>query len=110
MAAEQGKFWHFVDRLYREPHQLDQNGYLALMRDFGFSSSQVQAVLADRQSAPALRVQRDVALANRLGAHLTPTFVVVIGHKPPVSANHRRLAEILNSSEVEAIFSRSRTR
>ena len=23
IAAEQGKFWSFVDRLYREPHQLD---------------------------------------------------------------------------------------
>src|SRR5204863_8189814 len=30
IAAEQGKFWSFVDRLYREPHQLDQNGYLGL--------------------------------------------------------------------------------
>ena len=26
IAAEQGKFWRFVDRLYREPDQLDQDG------------------------------------------------------------------------------------
>jgi uncharacterized membrane protein/predicted DsbA family dithiol-disulfide isomerase len=104
IAAEQGKFWPFVDRLYREPHQLDQNGYLGLMRELGLATSQVQSLLADLHSAPAHRVQRDRALADRLGVHLTPTFVVVINHKMPVSANHRSLAAILNSAEVQAIF------
>jgi hypothetical protein len=52
-------------------------------------------------------VQRDRALADRLGVHLTPIFVVVIDHKAPVSANHRSLAEILNSGEVQAILDRA---
>ncbi len=108
IAAEQGKFWRFVDRLYREPHQLDQNGYVGLMRELGFATTQVQSLLADPHSAPALRVQRDRALADRLGVHLTPTFVVVIDHKPPVSANHRSLAAILNSPEVQAILDHTR--
>ena len=107
IAAEQGKFWPFVDRLYREPHQPDQNGYLALMGDLGFASSQVQPILADLHSAAALRVERDRALADRLGAHFTPTFVVIIDHKTPVSANHRSLAAILNSAVVRSIFDHS---
>ena len=104
IAAEQGKFWSFVDRLYREPHQLDQNGYLGLMRDLGLATPQVQSLVADPHSAPALRVQRDRALADRLGVHLTPTFVVIIDHKAPVSANHRSLAAILNSAAVQSVF------
>jgi protein-disulfide isomerase/uncharacterized membrane protein len=104
IAAEQGKFWRFVDRLYREPRQLDENGYLGLMRELGLATPQLQSLLADPHSAPALRVQRDRALADRLGVHLTPIFVVVIDHKAPVSANHRSLATILNSPEVQAIF------
>jgi uncharacterized membrane protein len=104
IAAEQGKFWRFVDRLYREPHQLDQNGYLGLMRELGLATPQVQSLLADPHSAPALRVQRDRALADRLGVHLTPTFVVLIDHKAPVSANHRSLAAMLNSAEVRSVF------
>ena len=104
IAAEQGKFWRFVDRLYREPHQLDQNGYLGLMRELGLGSPEVQSLLTDPHSAPALRVQRDRALADRLDAHLTPTFVVIIDQKAPVSANHRSLAAILNSAEVQAVF------
>jgi len=54
----------------------------------------VQSLLADRHSAPALGVQRDRALADCLGVHLTPTFLAVIDHKMPVSANHRSLAAI----------------
>jgi protein-disulfide isomerase len=104
IAAEHGKFWRFVDRLYREPHQLDQNGYLGLMRELGLATPQVQSLLADPRSAPALRVQRDRALADRLGVQLTPTFVVVIDHKAPVSANHRSLAAMLNSAEVQSVF------
>jgi len=107
IAAEEGRFWSFVDRLYREPHQLDENGYLGLMRELGLATPQVQSLLADPHSAPALRVQRDRALADRLGVHLTPTFVVVIDHKAPVSANHRSLAAILNSGEVQAILDRA---
>ena len=76
------------------------------MRELGLATPQVQSLVADRNSVPALRVQRDRALADRLGVHLTPTFVVVIDHKAPVSANHRSLAAILNSAEVQAILDR----
>ena len=107
IAAADGKFWRFVDRLYREPQQPDQNGYLALMGDLGFASSQVQPILADPHSAAAVRMQLDRALADRLGVHFTPTFVVIIDHKTPVSANHRSLADILNSAEVRSIFDHS---
>ena len=104
IAADGGKFWQFVEQLYREPHQLDHDGYLRLMRDLGFQSSRVEAILADAHAPPAARVQRDTALAERLGVHSTPTFVLIIGHNPPVSANHRSLATILNSPAVQALF------
>ena len=79
-------------------------GTSELMRELGLATPQVQSLLADRHSAPALGVQRDRALADCLGVHLTPTFLAVIDHKAPVSANHRSLATILNSSEVKAIL------
>jgi hypothetical protein len=47
-------------------------------------------------------------LAERLGVHSTPTFVLVIGHGPPVSANDRSLATILNSPDVQALFAHER--
>jgi uncharacterized membrane protein len=104
IAADGGEFWQFVEKLYREPHQLDHDGYLRLMRDLGFHSSRVEAILADAHAPPTARVRRDTALAERLGVHSTPTFVLIIGHNPPVSANHRSLATILNSPAVQALF------
>jgi predicted DsbA family dithiol-disulfide isomerase/uncharacterized membrane protein len=104
IAADGGKFWQFVEKLYREPHQLDHAGYLRLMRDLGFQSSRVEAILADAHAPPTDRVRRDAALAERLGVHSTPTFVLIIGHNPPVSANHRSLVRILNSRAVQALF------
>lgn len=104
IAADRGEFWQFVEKLYREPHQLDHDGYLRLMRDLGFQSSRVEAILADTHAAPIARVRRDTALAERLGVHSTPMFVLVIGHNAPVSANHRSLATILNSPAVQALF------
>jgi len=104
IAADGGKFWQFVERLYREPHQLDHAGYLRLMRDLGFQTSRVEAILADAHAPPTDRVRRDTALAERLGVHSTPTFVLIIGHDPPISANHRSLARILNSPAVKALF------
>jgi uncharacterized membrane protein len=104
IAADEGKFWQFLEKLYREPRQLDHAGYLRLMRDLGFEASRVEAILADVHAPPVDRVRRDTALANRLGVHSTPTFVLIIGHNPPVSANHRSLARILNSPAVKALF------
>jgi uncharacterized membrane protein len=104
IAADGGKFWQFLEKLYREPHQPDQAGYLRLMRDLGFQSSRVEAILADPHAPPIDRVRRDTALAERLGVHWTPTFVLVIGHNPPVSANHRSLARILKSRAVQALL------
>lgn len=104
IAADDGKFWQFLEKLYREPRQLDHAGYLRLMRDLGFEASRVEAILADVHAPPVDRVRRDTALANRLGVHSTPTFVLIIGHNPPVSANHRSLARILNSPAVKALF------
>src|SRR5205814_9007627 len=104
IAADRGEFWQFVEKLYREPHQLDHDGYLRLMRDLGFESSRAEAILADADAAPMARVRRDTALAERLSVHSTPIFVLFIGYNPPVSANHRSLATILNSPAVQALF------
>jgi len=104
IAADGGKFWQFVEKLYREPHQLDHAGYLRLMRDLGFQSSRVEAILADAHAPSTDRVRGDTALADRLGVHSTPTFVLIIGHNPPVSANHRSLATMLNSPAVQAVL------
>lgn len=32
IAANRGEFWQFLEKLYREPYQLDHDGYLRITR------------------------------------------------------------------------------
>ena len=74
------------------------------MSELGFSGAEVEDVLNDSHARPTARVERDIAFADRLGVQFTPTFVVILGANPPVSANHRMLGEILNSPGAEALL------
>jgi uncharacterized membrane protein/predicted DsbA family dithiol-disulfide isomerase len=110
IAAERGKFWQFVNRLYAETQEPNVDRYRKVMRDLGIDPSVAEADLSDSRSGSLGIVQRDIALADRLGVRQTPTFVVIItGRKDPMSANHRMLSEILNSQEVQQLLEGWRT-
>jgi protein-disulfide isomerase/uncharacterized membrane protein len=104
IAAERGKFWEFVERMYAQTDPLDPHGYLRVMRDLGLPESDANKLAGASPVIPSGQVERDIALADQLGVRFTPTFVVIVGANGPVSANHRSLAEILNSDSVQAIL------
>jgi protein-disulfide isomerase len=102
VAAERGQFWEFVELMHRQQTPLDAAGYLQLMRGLGFDPAQVEKRMNDPRDPAIVRAQRDKALAERLGIDATPTFLVLAGDHPPVSANQRTLPRVLNAPEVVA--------
>jgi protein-disulfide isomerase len=96
MAAERGKFWAFADAAFNRPG-LDRAHILALMKRLGFEPAAVEARLGDPKEPAIARVLRDEGLAGRLQINQTPTFIVLARGRPPVSANQRILARLLNS-------------
>jgi protein-disulfide isomerase/uncharacterized membrane protein len=104
MAGEEGKFWEFVHEIYSRTQQLNKEGYLSLMESLGFDPAAVEERFEDPDDPAIARVQRDMALAERLSVTATPTFLVLINDNPPVSANQRTLPEILNAPEVLALL------
>ncbi|MDP3071743.1 MAG: DsbA family protein [Opitutaceae bacterium] len=102
MAGEQGKFWPFVEAVHARSHQLDRPGYLELMSNLGFNSTNVEARLSDPQDAAVGRVLRDEELAERLGINQTPTFVLLVAGQQPISGNQRTLPRLLNSPVVQS--------
>jgi hypothetical protein len=65
----------------------------------------MQEVSGDNPDDPAVaRVLRDVDFAAELGVNATPTFIVLIGDDPPISANQRTLARILDSPRVRTLL------
>jgi protein-disulfide isomerase len=102
IAAEQGKFWEFVKAVYAQPGLLHREGLLTLMTALGLDAEAAEQRVADAEDPAIDRLNADIALANRLGIHATPTFVLVLQGFPPVSANQRTLPEMLNSAPVQA--------
>jgi protein-disulfide isomerase len=102
IAAERGRFWEFVEHIHNRKTQLNSAGYLQLMSTLGFKASAVKARLDDPRNSAAARVQRDIALAERLGIRATPTFVLLVQDQLPISAGERTLPMLLNSPVVQS--------
>lgn len=110
IAAEQGKFWEFAETLYADPRRFSRAGLLGLMRDLGLDAEEAERRIADGEDPSIARLNADLALAEALGVHATPTFVVLVEGRPPVSANQRTLETYLNSVTVQARLAASRSR
>ena len=108
IAADRSAFWQFIEALCREPHQLDHDGYLRLMRDLGFHLRESKLFWPTPRAAPIAGVRCDIALTERLVSIRRQRSCWSSAHNPPGSANHRSLATILNSPKVQALFAHER--
>jgi protein-disulfide isomerase len=84
-AAEQGKFWQFLDLVNATaPEEVDNPENLAnMLIGLGMDAQAAGKAYEDQNSKAFDRVYRDFTLANDLGIRSTPTFFVVIpGEKP----------------------------
>ena len=108
IAGERGKFWQFARAIHTHHGQMTRVEYLDVMHSLGFSAAAVEERLDTENDDAITRVQRDVALAERLGVRATPTFIVQIGLHPLVSATQRGLLNILNSESVRAVIGERR--
>jgi len=104
VAAEQGKFWQFVDLLHRHPPTLDSAGYTALLKQLGIPVEGIEERLANLSDPAVGRVQRDMNQADRLGLDSTPSFLVLVEGEAVISAGPRLLPELLNSATVQELL------
>lgn len=103
IAAEQGRFWDFVEKIHQQRAPLDADGHVRLMAGLGLNVEGLAARLADLEDGAVRRAQRDVELAERLGIQSTPTFVILVEGQPAISASLASLPRVLNAKEVLAL-------
>lgn len=106
IAAEQGKFWQFVEAVHRARTLLKREDYLAIMQRLGFDAAVVEARLNDSSDVAITRVRRDIALAEQLEINATPSFILQVSTHAPISANQRTISRILNSTEVVSLLAK----
>jgi protein-disulfide isomerase len=74
-AGAQGQFWPYADLLFARQAELGDDAYRAWAREVpGLDAARFEACLS--QAEPAPRIERDQALAARLGLTALPTFFV----------------------------------
>jgi protein-disulfide isomerase len=98
IAAEQGKFWSFIEEIYCKPKQLDRDGYLQLLEQLEIDGEAAENRIADPKDAAVEHVWRDQMFAESIGIHATPTFIVIVEGHPPLSANLGTLPKLLNQA------------
>ena len=73
-AAEQGRFWEALDKIYAEQNDLSEPALMRDAADLGLDQSRFKECL--ESGATATRVRRDVEDARALHVDRTPTFFV----------------------------------
>jgi protein-disulfide isomerase len=83
-AAEQGKFWEYVDALYAHPDALDRAGLERMAAHLGLDQGEFTDALDSQRFASA--IEADQTQAKSLGVKGVPTFYingrVLIGARP----------------------------
>jgi rhodanese-related sulfurtransferase/uncharacterized membrane protein len=73
-AAEQGKFWEAVEKLYAEQADLSVDALKRYARELGLDQSRFNLCLDSGETAS--RVNQDLADGHALGVRATPTFFI----------------------------------
>jgi protein-disulfide isomerase/rhodanese-related sulfurtransferase len=73
-AAEQGKFWEAVDKIYSRQTDLSEKGLKRDAAEIGLDQAKFNQCLTS--GAAAARVRRDVEDGKALGVNATPTFFI----------------------------------
>ncbi len=106
MAAERDRFWEFLLAMHTLDRAPEEARYLAIMQSLGLDPVTVARRLETPDDPAVQRVLADEVLADRLGIHATPTFIVLVQGRPPVSATARTLPRELNSPAVIELLTR----
>lgn len=86
-AAKQGAFWSMHDKLYAHQAQLGQESFASMAKDAGVQDS-FGFTNCMRMATDSATVNADAALAGKIGAIGTPTFVIngMMYPRPPSEA------------------------
>ncbi len=73
-AGEQGKFWEFHERLFKDQQHLDDATYEKYAQELGLSMTKWKAAVAAKKFDASMK--EDQAVAERFGARGTPSFFI----------------------------------
>ncbi|MBV6457335.1 MAG: hypothetical protein HONBIEJF_00443 [Fimbriimonadaceae bacterium] len=105
-AADEGKFWPFLDRAFTGEDALVQNleGIYALAAEAGLDSSIVKKLVESQDDKLLDRVNADIKKAQDLGVRSTPTYIIIAEGLPTRRAVGSQIRTLLDMPEYKKIL------
>jgi len=101
IAAEKGKFWNFLDKIYAVDEarqaQLTASDLFGMASEIGLNSDELKRRLQDSKDPAYGRLTRDLNLGGDLGVSVTPTFVYGISGQKPLTCNSSTLPDRMSA-------------
>ncbi|MCC7435672.1 MAG: vitamin K epoxide reductase family protein [Methanoregulaceae archaeon] len=102
MAAEKGQYFQFVDAIFAKEGKFGVPDMLDLLVGMGFDREEVKKRAVDQNDPAFLRVKEDIAMADKLGLLITPTFYVGLPGKQVYPAKQSSMKDVLAKPEIRA--------
>ena len=97
-ASEQGKFWEFHERLFKDQAHLDEATYEKYAGEIGLNVPKWKASFAAKKFESSIK--EDMAVSERFGARGTPSFF--INGRPLRGAQPKEAFKAVIDKEIEA--------
>lgn len=102
MAAEKGKYFQFVDQVFAKQDELDVPTLLGILKGLGIDPDEAKKRAVDEKDPAFLRVQEDIAMGDKLGLLITPTFYVGIPGQQVYPAKQSSMKDVLAKPDIRA--------
>lgn len=96
MAADEGKFFQYVDRVFKvDPRQINLDVLISLAGEIGISTSKIIDRLKDNKDPAYTRLAEDIELTGQLGLRIAPSIFVGKADSAVTIVNSASLEEVL---------------
>lgn len=102
MAAEKGKYFQFLDAAFEKQDQLDVELLLDMLETTGIDREEAMKRAVDEQDPAFLRVKEDIAVGDKLGLMITPTFFVGLPGQQVFPAKMNSMKDVLRKPHIRA--------
>lgn len=109
MAADQGKFWNYLDMCYSGPYEQGaplpgNSDMIDFGKAIGMDPALINKRLSDDNDSSHIRVTADLGLAAKLGIISTPTFVILAEGKPAWIVVGKDALDLLDTPEYKQLL------
>jgi uncharacterized membrane protein/protein-disulfide isomerase len=102
MAAEKGQYFQFLDLAFAKQDALDVPTLLGMLKSINIDPDEAKKRAVDAKDPAFLRVQEDIAMGDKLGLLITPTFYVGLPGKQVYPAKQSSMKDVLSKPDIRS--------